>query len=102
MKIADRYASASHSRNLTPHMDRCTDADVLLAAGIAGMDNPNHRAALALQRMLDGNMSDAAMVLTHYAGMLNRGGKGGPRGERIALVARARTRSTGSRRSRPG
>lgn len=48
---AERYATATMSGNLTPRLDGLTDADVLLAAGIAALKSPERMLALRLYRM---------------------------------------------------
>lgn len=48
---AERYATATVSGNLTPLMTGTTDADVLLAAGIAASKDPRRMLALKLYRM---------------------------------------------------
>lgn len=49
--LAERYASATSSGNLTPRLDGTTDADVLLAAGIAASKDPRKLLAMKLYRM---------------------------------------------------
>ena len=48
---AERYASATVSGNLTPKLAGTTDADVLLAAGIAASKDKRRMLALKLYRM---------------------------------------------------
>jgi len=49
--ISERYANATRSGNLTPSLDGRTDADVLLAAGIASQKSPELRLAMEVYRM---------------------------------------------------
>jgi hypothetical protein len=49
--LAERYATATCTGNLTPRLAGMTDADVLLAAGIAANKDPKRRLALSVYRM---------------------------------------------------
>lgn len=61
MKIADRYASATHSRNLSSDPDTtASDSDVLGAAGLAAKSNP---LGIALMRLLSGDNHASADVV---------------------------------------
>ena len=61
MKIADRYASATHSRNLSSDPDTtASDSDVLGAAGLAAKLNP---LGIALMRLLSGDNHASADVV---------------------------------------
>lgn len=49
--LAERYATATASGNLEPRLTGTTDADILLAAGIAANKDPKRRLALTVYRM---------------------------------------------------
>jgi hypothetical protein len=57
--LAERYATATYSDNLTPSTKGLTDADVLLAAGIAASKDSRKMLALKVYRMaVQGTLSD--------------------------------------------
>lgn len=57
--LAERYASATSSGNLTPRLEGLTDADVLLAAGIAASKDSRKMLALKVYRMaVQGTLTD--------------------------------------------
>lgn len=61
---AERYAKATSSTDLTPALDRRTDADKLIAAGWAAQGDPRRGAALDLYRMaISGNTQGLANVV---------------------------------------
>jgi len=69
--MAERYASAARSGDLTPHLDRRTDADVLLAAGIAASKDPRKMLALNLYRMrITGDMTGLFDVVDRADGWM--------------------------------
>lgn len=79
--IAERYASATSSGDLTPRLKGVSDADVLLAAGMATCKDPSRRGlALACYRMsVRGDMRGLAEVVEAADGWLlsylSRGGR---------------------------
>lgn len=57
--LAERYASATSSGDLTPRLTGMTDADVLLAAGIAASKDSRKMLALKVYRMaVQGTLTD--------------------------------------------
>jgi len=90
--IAERYASATSSGNLTPKLTGLTDADLLLAAGAAAQRSPERRLALAAYRIqLRGDMEGLSVVVdgadAWLQGRLSRGGRRPlPRDARRQLV----------------
>jgi cytochrome c553 len=78
--IAERYATATSSGDLTPRTAGVTDADVLLAAGIAASKDPRRLLALKLYRMgaradMEGLWEVVAQCDAWMAGYLSRGGR---------------------------
>jgi hypothetical protein len=78
--MPERYAMATRSGNLTPRLRGVTDADVLLAAGIAASGDPHLRLALQLYRIaVSGDRSDLPEVTQSMVfwlkGQLSRGGQ---------------------------
>lgn len=77
---AERYCTATGSSNLTPRTAGITDADVLLAAGIAASKDPRRQLALKVYRMgAVGNLDGLWDVVTEadkwLVGYLSRGGR---------------------------
>lgn len=91
--IGERYASATHSSDLTPRMDGMTDADVLLAAGIAAGGDERLLIALKLWRMrVNGDMDGLYSVVGRADGWMSgylsrKGNRPIPKAARMALVA---------------
>lgn len=70
--IGDKYAEATHATNLTPSTRNLTDADVLLAAGIAASGNERLRIALSAYRMrVNGDMAGLYEVAQQMDAWLN-------------------------------
>lgn len=90
---AERYARATSSTDLTPALDRRTDADKLIAAGWAAQGDPKKAAALDLYRMaVNGNTQGLMAVVDTMDGWLNgwtskKGRKPMPKFQRRELVA---------------
>lgn len=90
--IAERYATATNSDDLTPDLRGRTDADVLLAAGIAARKDPRRQLAMAAFRMsVRGDMAGLMEVVDAadgwLVGRLSRGGRRPlPRATRRQLV----------------
>ena len=90
--IAERYATATNSDDLTPALAGRTDADVLLAAGIAARNDPRRQLAMAAFRMsVRGDMTGLMEVVDAadgwLVGHLSRGGRRPlPRATRRQLV----------------
>ena len=89
--VAERYATATHSGNLTPRLRGLTDADTLLAAGIAACGDKERWTALSLHRMrLSGDLGKLPSVVADIEEwMKNRASNTGrvlPRHTRRALV----------------
>lgn len=79
--LAERYASATESSDLTPRMDRRCDADYLLAAGIAASKDPRKALALSAYKLgLSGGTTGLYEVVSAIDGwLLMRLARGGAR-----------------------
>jgi hypothetical protein len=90
--IGEQYAKATESKDLSPSTERRTDADVLLAAGIAASRDPRRMLALKVYRLAVGGETDGLVDIVETAddwlqGRLARGGNRPMRAEaRRALV----------------
>lgn len=91
--IGDRYAHATHATDLTPSTRRITDADVLMAAGMATSGNRKLQLAMSLYRMrVNGDMSGLLQVVQTADEWLNsrlhvKGNRPMSRPAREALIA---------------
>lgn len=78
--VAERYARATQSSDLSPTVERRTDADVLMAAGIAASGDPRKILALAIYRLgVTGDRSSLWQIVEEcdgwLAGHLSRKGR---------------------------